>query len=61
MQKRKEKRNGYSFYSKGYSTDWLPRTLETQLTLSRLKKTGVVDVQNPVQKAMDEGRFEEIE
>ena len=27
----------------------------------RLKATGVVDVKNPVQQAMDDGRFEEIE
>ncbi|KAI9893676.1 MAG: putative serine/threonine-protein kinase iks1 [Vezdaea aestivalis] len=27
----------------------------------RLKKTGIIDIQNPVEKAKDEGRFEEIE
>ncbi|KAH8146121.1 uncharacterized protein LAJ45_09811 [Morchella importuna] len=27
----------------------------------RLKKTGVVDVKNPVQQAVEEGRFEELE
>ena len=27
----------------------------------RLKRTGVVDVKNPVQQAVDEGRFEELD
>jgi hypothetical protein len=31
------------------------------ILFERLKATGVVNVQNPVQKAVDEGRFEEIE
>ena len=29
--------------------------------LSRLKKTGVVDIKNPVQQAVEEGRFEELD
>jgi len=28
--------------------------------LFRLKKTGVIDVTNPVQQAINEGRFEEL-
>jgi hypothetical protein len=32
----------------------------TNPRLSRLKKTGVVDVKNPVEQAVEEGRFEEL-
>jgi len=27
----------------------------------RLRKTGIIDVQNPIQKAVEEGRFEELD
>jgi len=30
------------------------------MTCHRLKKTGVMSVQNPVEKAYHEGRFEEL-
>ena len=37
----------------------------TMLTIiiwfKRLKKTGVMDVVNPVQKAVEEGKFEELD
>lgn len=29
--------------------------------VSRLKKTGVVNVQNPVEAAIEEGRFQEMD
>jgi hypothetical protein len=32
-----------------------------RLTLSRLKRTGVISVQNPVEKAMQEGRIQELD
>jgi hypothetical protein len=31
------------------------------MVCNRLKKTGVVDIQNPVAKAYQEGRFEELD
>jgi len=33
----------------------------TKDVVSRLKKTGVVNVKNPVEAAIDEGRFQEID
>lgn len=32
-----------------------------QLTTSRLKKNGIIDVQNPVEQAIREGRFRELD
>ena len=32
-----------------------------ELILSRLKRTGVMSVKNPVETAMDEGRFLELD
>jgi hypothetical protein len=40
----------------------LLKAIWTNLRLrNRLKKTGIVDVKNPVQQAVDEGRFEELD
>ncbi|KAI5803745.1 guanine nucleotide exchange factor [Geopyxis carbonaria] len=46
----------------GMSEEEKEREAERLFVLfERLKKTGVVDIKNPVEQAIDEGRFEEIE
>ncbi len=37
-----------------------PENHHSSNKLNRLKKTGIVDVQNPIEKAVQEGRFEEL-
>ena len=47
------------YYSKGSTALFI--TCRLVFTPYRLKATGVVNVENPVVKAMHEGRFEELD
>ena len=44
------------YYSTGVHNEFL-----TKVVVSRLKKTGVVNVKNPVEAAIEEGRLQEID
>ena len=44
-----------------YASDLLTDVLMYFFFFFRLRATGVVNVENPVKKALDEGRFEEID
>ena len=44
-----------------YSSTRMHSEFLTKGVVSRLKKTGVVNVKNPVESALEEGRFQEMD